>query len=278
MDNKIIITAAVTGSRPMKSMNPCVPYSPKEIIEAAVESHKAGAAIAHVHVRDPETGAPSSKIMYFKEVLEGIRERCDMIVNLTTSGLNITGPDAIEERLKPVYLKPDICSYDHGSMNFFDRAFVNSPEWAERCAKAMKDAGVKPEIEVFDVGHIHQAKDLISRGLIDDPPYFQICMGVRWGVGGEPEDLLFMKSKLPDKALWSVLGVQKAQLPMITMSMLMGGHVRVGFEDSIYIRKGVLARSNAEAVEFAVDLSEKLGRTVATASEARKILHIAPRG
>ncbi|MBN1828463.1 MAG: 3-keto-5-aminohexanoate cleavage protein [Deltaproteobacteria bacterium] len=278
MEKKIIITAAVTGSRPMRSMNPAVPYSPKEIIEAAVDSHKAGAAVVHVHVRDPETGVPSSNIEYFKEVLEGIRERCDMIVNLTTSGLNITGPGAIEERLKPIYLKPDMCSYDHGSMNFFDRAFVNSPEWAERCAEAMKAVGVKPEIEVFDVGHVHQAKDLISRGLIDDPPYFQLCMGVRWGVGGDPEDLLFMKSKLPDKALWSVLGVQRAQLPMIAMSMLMGGHARVGFEDNIHIRKGVLAKSNAEAVEFAANLAEKLGRTVATASEARQILHIAPRG
>ena len=274
MGKKIIITAALVGSRPMKENNPAVPYTPREIITAAVESHKAGAAVVHIHVRDPETGAPSSNAQYFKEVLEGIRDKCNIIVNLTTSGLNIEGPDATEERLKPVYLKPDMCSYDHGSMNFFDRAFVNSPEWAEKCALAIMKAGVKPEIEVFDVGHIHQAKDLIDKGLIAPPPYFQLCMGVKWGVGGEIEDLLFMKSKLPENALWSVLGVQKTQLPMITMSMLLGGHVRVGFEDNLYLKKGVLFRNNAETVEVAANLAENLGRSVASPTEARNILGI----
>lgn len=274
MGKKIIITAALVGSRPMKENNPAVPYTPREIITAAVESHKAGAAVVHIHVRDPETGAPSSSTQHFKEVLEGIRDKCDIIVNLTTSGLNIKGPDATEERLKPVYLKPDMCSYDHGSMNFFDWAFVNSPEWAEKCAIAMMKAGVKPEIEVFDVGHIHQAKNLIEKGLIVPPPYFQLCMGVKWGVGGEIEDLLFMKNKLPKNALWSVLGVQKTQLPMITMGMLLGGHVRVGFEDNIYLKKGVLFRNNAAAVEMAVNLAEKLGRSVASSTEARNILGI----
>ena len=274
MDNKIIITAAVSGSRPTKEMNPAVPYTPQEIIDAAVDCHKAGAAIVHVHVRDPETGVPTYNMEYFKIVLEGIRERCDMIVNLTTSGLNLTGPNAIQKRLGPVFLKPDICSFDHASINFFDRPFINSPEWAETAAQAMRDAGVKPEIEAFDVGHIHQANDLIKRGLIDAPPYFTLCMGVKWGVGGTPEDLLFMKSKLPEGALWSVLGVQRFQLPMITMSMIMGGHVRVGFEDNIHIRKGIIARDNAAFVEMAADLAERLGRSVATPAEARKILGI----
>lgn len=274
MGKKIIITAALVGSRPMKENNPAVPYTPREIITAAVESHKAGAAVVHIHVRDPETGAPSSSAQHFKEVLEGIRDKCDIIVNLTTSGLNIEGPGGTEERLKPVYLKPDMCSYDHGSMNFFDRAFVNSPEWAEKCAIAMMKAGVKPEIEVFDVGHIHQAENLIEKGLIVPPPYFQLCMGVKWGVGGEIEDLLFMKSKLPENALWSVLGVQKTQLPMITMGMLLGGHVRVGLEDNIYLKKGVLFRNNAAAVEMAANLAENLGRSVASPTEARNILGI----
>jgi 3-keto-5-aminohexanoate cleavage enzyme len=276
MEEKIIITAAVVGSRPTKEMNPAVPYSPREIVAAAVESHRAGAAVVHIHVRDPETGAPSSRIDYFRQVLEGIRARCDVIVNLTTSGLNIEGPDAGEKRLEPVYLKPDLCSFDHGSMNFFDRAFVNPPGWAEKCALTLREAGVKPEIEVFDVGHIHQARDLIDRGLIDAPPYFQLCMGVRWGVGGEIEDLLFMKNKLPENAVWSVLGVQKTQLRMITSAMLLGGHVRVGFEDSLYLKKGVPARSNAEIVKAAADLAESLGRCVASPAEARAILGIAP--
>ncbi|NWF92783.1 MAG: 3-keto-5-aminohexanoate cleavage protein [Syntrophaceae bacterium] len=274
MEEKIIVTAALTGSRPTKEMNPAVPYSPKEIVEAAVECHQAGAAIVHIHVRDPKTGRPDFKIELFKEVLEGIRERCDLLVNLTTSGLFLSGSELISQRLQPVHLRPDLCSFDLGSINFRDRVFVNSPEWAEAAAKCMKEEGVKPEIEVFDVGHIYQAIDLIQRGLIDDPPYFQLCMGVKWGMEASPENLLFMKSKLPAKAKWSVLGVAKDQLPMITMGILLGGNIRVGFEDNLYLKKGVLASSNAEMVEMAVDLAGRLGREVATPEEARKILGI----
>jgi 3-keto-5-aminohexanoate cleavage enzyme len=274
MEEKIIVTAALTGSRPTKEMNPAVPYSPKEIAEAAVECYKAGAAIVHIHVRDPKTGRPDFKIELFKEVLEGIRERCDLLVNLTTSGLFLNGSDVISQRLQPVHLKPDLCSFDLGSINFRDRVFFNSPQWAEAAAKCMHEEGVKPEIEVFDVGHIYQAVDLMQRGLIDDPPYFQLCMGVKWGMEASPENLLFMKSKLPPNAEWSVLGVAKDQLSMITMGILLGGNIRVGFEDNLYLRKGVLASSNAEMVEMAVDLAERLGREVATPQEARKILGI----
>lgn len=274
MGEKIIITVAITGSRPTKEMNPGVPYSPKEIIEAAVECHEAGAAIVHIHVRDPKSGRPEFKIELFKEVLEGIRERCNMIVNLTTSGLYLGGADVISRRLQPVSLRPDLCSFDIGSMNFQDRPFINPPEWAEAAAKSMQLNRVKPEIEVFDVGHIYQAFYLIERGWIDDPPYFQLCMGTKWGIESSPENLLFMKSKLPPNALWSVLGVGRGQLPMITMGILLGGNIRVGFEDNIYLKKGVLASNNAQMVEMAVDLSERLGRAVATAEEARRILGI----
>lgn len=274
MEKKIIITVAVTGSRPTKEMNPAVPYTPKEIVDAAVECHKAGAAIVHIHVRNPKTGQPDFKVGLFKEVLEGIRERCDMMVNLTTSGLLLEGTDVISQRLQPVYLKPDLCSLDLGSINFRDRVFINPPEWAEAAAKCMRDNVVKPELEVFDVGHIYQAGDLIQKGLIDDPPHFQLCMGIKWGIEASPENLLFMKSKLPPDSLWSVLGVGKAQLPMITMAILLGGNVRVGFEDNIYFKKGVLASSNAQMVEMAADLAERLGRQVATPAEARRILGI----
>jgi 3-keto-5-aminohexanoate cleavage enzyme len=239
-----------------------------------VDCWKAGAAVTHIHVRDPKTGVPDFKIALFREILEGIRERCDMIVNLTTSGLRLTGPDVIERRLDPVSLKPDMCSFDLGSMNFRDRVFLNPPEWGEEAAERMQKDGVKPEIEVFDVGHIYQARHLIERGMIDDPPYFQLCMGARWGIEGTPENLLFMKRKLPPGAVWSVLGVQKTQVPMITMGMLLGGHVRVGFEDNIYLKRGVLAESNAQMVEMAVDLAERLGRSAATPDEAREILGI----
>ena len=272
---KTIITAAVTGSRPTKDMNPALPYTPQEIAQAAVECYRAGAAIVHVHVRDPQTGKPSSEIELFREVIDRIRQQCDMVINLTTSGFYLSGPDVIEKRLAPVTLHPEICSLDIGSMNFRDAAFVNSPEWGRTAALRMREFGVKPEIEVFDVGHIAQAMHWIETGWIDSPPYFQLCMGAGWGIEATPENFLFMKSKLPPNALWSVLGVGKAQLPMITLGILLGGNIRVGFEDNIYLRKGVLAQSNAQMVEMAVDWVDRLHREVATPSDARKILGIA---
>lgn len=274
MENSIIITAAVCGSRPTKKMNPAVPYTPEEIADAAVESHKAGAAIAHIHVRDPQTGQPAFRADLFKEVLDRIRDRCDMIVNLTTSGLFLDGPGATEQRLEPVRLKPDLCSLDLGSMNFSDRVFSNSPQWSEQAVACMADNNVKPEIEVFEPGHIRQAIDLIRRGCIAPPPYFQLCMGVSWGIEASVESLLYMKNQLPPDCCWSVLGVGKDQLPMITMGILLGGHIRVGLEDNLYIRKGVLARSNADMVAMAADLAIRLGRGIASPDQARERLGI----
>jgi len=273
---KVIITAAVVGSRPTKEMNPAVPYTPKEIAEAAVESCRAGAAVAHIHVRDPNTGKPDFKLELFKEILDRIRQKCDMLVNLTTSALFLSGPDVIEQRLQPVTLKPDICSLDIGSINFPVKTFHNPPEWGETAAKRMREYKVKPEIEVFDVGHIYQALDYLGKGLFDDPPYFQLCMGTKWGIEGTLENLLFMKSKLPPNAQWSVLGVGRAQLPMITMGILLGGNVRVGFEDNIHLSKGVLAKSNAQFVEMAANLVNHLQKEVATPNEVRGILGIQP--
>jgi 3-keto-5-aminohexanoate cleavage enzyme len=271
---KVIITAAVTGSRPTKEMNPAVPYTPKEIAEAAVECWRAGAAIAHIHVRDPQSGHPEFKIELFREVKDQIQQQCDIIINLTTSGLRLSGANVIEQRLKPAALRPDICSLDIGSLNFQDKTFMNPPEWGEIAAKKMREYGVKPEIEVFDIGHIYQAIDYIERGLFDNPPYFQLCMGTKWGIEGSPENLLFMQRKLPANAIWSVLGVGKVQLSMITMGVVLGGHIRVGFEDNIYLKKGVLAKSNAQMVKMAVNLVNDLQCKVATTDEARDILRI----
>jgi 3-keto-5-aminohexanoate cleavage enzyme len=272
--SKVIITAAVCGSRPTKEMNPATPYTPAEIAQAALECGRAGAAIAHIHVRDPQTGAPESRVELFAEVLERIRAASDMLVNLTTSGLDIVGPDAGARRLEPVGLKPEICSLDVGSVNFRDRLFANPPQWVEEAARAMRATGVKPEIELFDVGHVDQAHALIGAGLIAEPPWFQLCMGVQWGIPATAENLLFMRGKLPPGAQWSVLGVGRGQLPMIALGLLLGGHVRVGFEDNLYIRKGVLARSNAEFVEQAARLARELQREVASPAEARAILGI----
>lgn len=271
---KVIITAAVTGSRPTKEMNPAVPYTPQDIAQSAIECYRAGAAIAHIHVRDPQTGEPAFKIEMFREVMARIRDECDMLLNLTTSGLFLSGPDLIEKRLQPVTLRPEICSFDVGSINFPHAVFMNPPEWGRAAAQRMREYGVKPEIEVFDVGHIRQAVDLIEEGLIDDPPYFQLCMGARWGIEATPENLIFMKSKLPPNARWSLLGVGRAQLSMITLGILLSGSIRVGLEDNIYLRKGVLATSSAQFVQRAVDLVRLLEHEPATPNEARQMLGI----
>jgi 3-keto-5-aminohexanoate cleavage enzyme len=276
MNHPVIITAAVTGSNPTKAMNPAVPYTPAEIADAVVECHQAGAAIAHIHARDQKTGQPALKKEVFAEVLQRVRDRCDIIVNLTTSGLNLSGPGAVDPRLEPVLLQPDMCSLDIGSMNFRDRVFTNPPRWSQKAAACMADNHVKPEIEVFEPGHIRQALDLIRQGRVTAPPYFQLCMGIPWGIGGTVENLLFMKHQLPADCRWSVLGVGSTQLPMITMGILLGGNIRVGFEDNIYLKKGVLAKSNAEMVTMAVDLAERLGREVATVEQARTILGLKP--
>ena len=270
--NKTIITVAVCGSVPTKEMNPAVPYTPKEIADSAIDSYKAGATIAHIHVRDPETGVPTSDISLFSEVVDRIRNSCDMIINLTTSGINLKGENVIEQRLEPVKLLPEICSFDIGSMNFQHRPFINSPEWGRLAAKRMREYGIKPEIEVFDMGHIRQAKHWLKEGLIDDPPYFQLCMGAGWGIEATPENLLVMKNALPPGVVWSVLGVGRMQLPMITMAMLSGGHVRVGVEDNIYLRRGELLKSNAQIVEVAANIIQQLQGEVANTNEAREIL------
>jgi len=273
--DKLIITVAVSGSAPMKEQNPNVPYTPAEIAAEALRSWRAGATVVHVHVRDPRTGAPAFEKELFAEVVERIRGKSDMLINLTTSGLNLTGPDVGQQRLMPLELKPDLCSLDVGSLNFrAGRVFVNPPEWVELAAQEMRQAGVKPELEVFDIGHVRQAVDLVQRGLVDAPPYFQICLGVPWGIDGTIEALMDMTHRLPDGCLWSALAVGKPQLALTTHALLLGGHVRVGFEDNVYLRRGVQADSNARFVERTVHLARLLDREVASCSEARQMLGI----
>ncbi len=277
--DKVIITVAVVGSRPTREDCPSLPYTPEEIAQSALESWRAGAAVAHIHVRDPKTGEPSHKLELFQEVVERIRAESDMLLNLTTSGLHFSGDaeEVVEERLQPLSLKPELCSFDIGSMNFQDRVFLNPPAWGEIAAQRMQASGVKPEIEVFDTGHIAQAIDLIARGLIDTPAWFQLCMGVKWGIPATGESLSFMVNQLPPGARWSVLGVGKHQQPMITQAIQMGGNIRVGFEDNLYLKKGVLAKSNAELVEMAVGMVHEHGRGVATPDETQKTLGVEKR-
>ena len=275
---KLIITAAVSGSAPSRDQNPAVPYSPQEIAEEALRCWRAGAAIVHVHVRDPHSGAPAFERELFAEVLQRVREASDMLVNLTTSGFNIAADDVGEARLMPVDLGPDLCSLDVGSLNFRGRVFINPADWVETAAARMRERGVKPEMEVFEIGHAVQATDLIDRGLIDAPPYFQICLGIPWGAPADLESLMAIRSRLPVGCQWSVLGTSKNQITVTTHAMLMGGHVRVGFEDNLYLSRGVLADSNARFVERTVKLAAMLQREVATCQEARQILGIPARG
>jgi uncharacterized protein (DUF849 family) len=191
---------------------------------------------------------------------------------------NLEGPDVGEQRLMPVALAPDLCSLDVGSLNFRGRIFLNPAEWVEEAARRMRAAGVKPEMEVFDFGHIRQARDLVEQGLIADPPYFQLCMGVPWGVEADIEILLAMKGRLPAGSQWSVLATGPSQLPMTTHAIVLGGHVRVGFEDNLYFSRGVQAKSNAQFVERSVSLARLLQRDVATCEEARRILGMTASG
>ncbi len=273
---KLIITAAVAGSVPTRQNNPNIPYSPEEIADEIVRSCGAGASIAHVHVRDPKTGAASFNLEYFREVRDRVRSRCNILLNFTTSGLNIPlGEKFLETRMSNTVLEPDICSLDIASMNFNARVSYNPPEFGPYCAKIARERGVKPEIEVFDSGHYSPAFRLIEEGLLDPPYLFQICLGVPGGADGNLKTFLFMTEKLPTKDIvWGTMGIGHAEFPIAVLSILHGGHARVGLEDNIYLSRGVLAKSNAELVEKVVRIAKELGREIATPQETRKILKI----
>ena len=275
--DKLIITAAVCGSAPTREQNPNVPYSPAEIADEALRCWRAGASVVHVHTRDPETGAPHFKREYFAEVVQRVQAESDMLINLTTSGFDIKADDVGEARLIPVALGPDLCSLDVGSLNFRGRVFINPPDWVEKAATRMLQAEVKPEMEVFDLGHVRQAADLVARGFLADPAYFQICLGVPWGAPADLETLMYMTNSLPQSCVWSVLAVGARQLPITTHAILMGGNVRVGFEDNLLLKRGVLAESNAQFVERTVNIARQLQREVATCVEARQILGLPPK-
>jgi 3-keto-5-aminohexanoate cleavage enzyme len=272
---KLIITAAVTGSAATRKDNPNIPYSPEEIANEIVRSYEAGASIVHVHVRDPKTGAPSFELEYFREVRDRVRSRCDILLNFTTSSLNLKGDNVMEMRVSTMALGPDIAPLDIGSMNFRGRLFINPPEWGPYCAKAARDRKIKLELECFEVGHIHQCIDLINQGLLDPPYFFQICLGVKGGMDASIKSFLFMVDHLPAKdVVWSVFGLGRAQFPIAVLAMLHGGNIRVGLEDNLHLSKGVLAKSNAELVDKAVRLATELGRDIARPDDVRKILNI----
>lgn len=269
--DKVILTVAPTGAWPTKKDTPYVPLTPEEIADEVYRCYQAGASSVHIHVRDDE-GRPSMSFEKFKKTVELIRERCDIVINLTTSGgIGLTD----EERMKPLELKPDLASYDCGSMNWqHNSVFINSPSFLETLAAKMKEHGVKPEIEVFDGGMIYNAIYYLQKGVLESPPFFQIVLGAPGGMAATVENLVFLKNLLPKDAMWSAFGIGRAHLPILYATLALGGHVRVGMEDNIYYSKGVLAKSNAEFVERARRLIEEMGKSVATPDEARMILGI----
>lgn len=287
--DKVIITVAVTGSRPTREMNPNLPITPEEIADSAIESFNEGASIVHIHVRHPETGLPSMETGLYEKAVERIKAKCDMIINLSTGagGRLSVGPDgqpdmkksaltSPERRVEHVLkLKPELCSLDIGTMNFGNGVFVNVQHVVDRMAEMIRDAGVKPEVEVFEVGHIQTANRLLSLGLVENPAHFQLCMGTPAGIAATPKNAIHFSECLPPGHTWSVFGVGRTQFPMVAMGVLLDGHVRVGFEDNLFIKKGQLAKSNAELVKRTVDIIRDLNKDVASVDEARKILGFA---
>jgi len=288
MQRKVIISCAVTGSADSPGKNPAVPVAPPEIAQSSIDAAKAGAAIVHIHVRDPRTTRPSMDGALYREVVERIRSSgCDVLINLTTGpgarfvpgadDPSLPGPETSltrpETRVRHVVeLRPDICSLDMGSMNMGGRVFINTPEHLESMAAAIREAGVLPELEVFETGHLLLAKRMIETGHIKPPGMFQICLGIAWGQPATPEAMSYMRNLLPAGSPWFAFGISLHQFPMVAQSVLLGGHVRVGLEDNLYLEKGKLAPSNAALVEKAGKIVTILGDQVATPVEARKIL------
>jgi 3-keto-5-aminohexanoate cleavage enzyme len=264
---KIIITVAPTGNVSTKENNPHVPITPDEIAEDIYKCYKEGAALAHLHARDKD-GQPTAGLEVFREIVEKVKARCDIIIQISTGA---RGGKTDEERAAPLDLKPEMASLATGSSNFSSSVNANSPELIEFMAKRMLENNIKPEIECFDVAMITNAEFLAQKGLIKAPMHFNLVMNVSGSIKGTPKNLLHMREMLPRDATYSVMGVGNAHVQMIAMAIAMGGHVRVGLEDVMQYTRGVPA-SNVELVKRAVRISNECGRKIATPGESRKIL------
>lgn len=289
MARPVIITCAVTGGADTADKHPAIPVTPEQIAAAAIEAAKAGAAIAHIHVRDPETGKGTMGTHLFREVVERVRDSdTDVVLNLTTGsgamyvpgendpatggpGTTLTTPARRVEHV--LELRPEICSLDVATMNMGQRVFMNTQDHLYAMARMIREAGVKPELECFDTGHIRLARRMIDDGAIDSPPLFQLVLGVQWGAPATPEMMMAMHNMLPEDAHWAGFGISITEFPMVAQAAMLGGHVRVGLEDNLYIERGVFA-TNAQLVERAVEILASIGFNAATPNEAREILGV----
>lgn len=270
---KLIITVAPTGSVPTKKMNPNVPITPEEIVAAGVRCEAAGAALFHIHARNPQDESPSPDFTLFSEIYAGLQSETNLILQISTGGRAAMGYEQRSERLR---LKPEMASLTTGSVNFPNAVYENSPALIEGLARDMQTYGVKPEMEIFDVSMISNAVALAAKGLAAPPLHFDFVMGLGGAIPATVENLVHLKNTIPAGATWTTTGIGAAQLPMNTYAILMGGHVRVGLEDCIYYRRGELA-TNEGLVERIVLLSRELGREIATPDEARRILGLPAR-
>ncbi|MCJ7873672.1 3-keto-5-aminohexanoate cleavage protein [Phaeobacter sp. J2-8] len=296
MNQEVFITCAVTGAAQTQDKSPAVPRSPQQIADSAIAAARAGAAIVHCHVRDPDTGAPSRRPQYFRELTDRIRAAdVDVVLNLSCGmggdvvfgppdaplPLDSEGTDLIstEERLAHVIeCRPEICTLDCGTMNFAENDYVltNTPGMLRAMGRRMTELGIKPEIEAFDTGHLWLAKQLASEGVLEDPALVQLCMGVPWGAPDDLTTFLAMVAGIPEGWTFSAFGLGRNQMPYVAASVLAGGNVRVGLEDNLMLERGVLA-TNAQLVERAVGIIERLGARVIGPQEVRDKLGLVKR-
>ena len=295
INSEVFITCALTGSGSTQEKSKFVPRSPKEIADDAILAAKSGASIVHCHVRDPNTGVPSRKLEYYKEVTDRIRNsNTDVVLNLTAGmgGDMVFGPTSnplklgkgtdmisAEERVEHIVsCLPEICTLDCGTMNFAEADYVmtNTPGMLEKMGKLITDFGVTPEIEAFDTGHLWYAKQLVSNGILKNPALVQLCMGIPWGAPNDLNTFLAMVNNVPKDWTWSAFSLGRNQMPYVAAAVLAGGNVRVGLEDNLMISKGKLA-TNKTLVEKAVEIIENLGAKILTPNEVRNKLNLTKR-
>jgi len=288
MSRDVIISCALTGAADTVGKHPAIPVTPEQIATSGIEAAKAGAAIVHIHVRDPATGKPSREFVHYREVVDRIRASgVDVIINLTTGpgaayfpgadnpavggpGTTLSHP---EVRVRHVQeLRPEICTLDIATLSMGDRTFMNTPPHLRVMGRLIREAGILPELEVFDTGHIGLARKLIDEGVLAAPPMIQLCLGIAYGAPATPEAMIMMRNMLPQPCVWAGFGISLHQFPMVAQAVILGGHVRVGLEDNLYLERGVFAPTNAALVERAVTIVTALGERPATPAKAREIL------
>lgn len=275
MPEPVIITAALVGAELTRENTPHLPLTPDEIAAEARAAFEAGAAMVHLHARDAD-GLPTQNVEDYRKIIEAVRARVpEIVIQVSTGGAVSMNA---EERLQPLALQPEMASLTTGTVNFGEEVFHNNMPMVREFAKAMQARGIRPELEIFDTGMIPAAMRLLKDGLLNEPLHFNFVLGVPGGAAGTLKNLMHMVESIPQESTWTVSGIGAAQLPLTTAAILLGGNARVGLEDNIYYSRGVLSEGNAPLVARTARLTKELGRAIATPDEARRILHLKPRG